>query len=181
MENATKALLMAAGVLIGILILSMGVYLYYSIGGYVSQTRDKIQQQSLDKFNTQFYNYLAGNNNEFAFQDVVTAANLAYENNNKYDFPIVKFDSSFCVSNITEIESSISGGNDNYVQVVLDECLIGTNATKKSNVNLEWYVGNSRALSIVLGNNYKSNYKCTAIESGQESKRVCKLIFKKIN
>ena len=28
MENATKALLMAAGVLIGIVILSLGVYLY---------------------------------------------------------------------------------------------------------------------------------------------------------
>ena len=33
MENATKALLMATGVLIGIVILALGVYLYLSIGG----------------------------------------------------------------------------------------------------------------------------------------------------
>ena len=40
MENATKALLMATGVLIGIVILALGVYLYLSIGGYVKTSQE---------------------------------------------------------------------------------------------------------------------------------------------
>ena len=31
MENATKALLIASGVLIGVMILTLGAYLYYSL------------------------------------------------------------------------------------------------------------------------------------------------------
>ena len=42
MENATKALLMAAGVLIGIVILSLGVYLYGTIGNYVQMSQEEI-------------------------------------------------------------------------------------------------------------------------------------------
>ena len=34
MENATRALFMAVGVLIGILILTLGVYLYNSLSSY---------------------------------------------------------------------------------------------------------------------------------------------------
>ena len=61
MENATKALLMAAGVLIGIVILSLGVYLYGTIGNYVQMSQEEMNNQALIKFNTQFYNYTALN------------------------------------------------------------------------------------------------------------------------
>ena len=56
MENATKALLMAAGVLIGIVILSLGVYLYGTIGNYVQMSQEEMNNQALIKFNTKFYN-----------------------------------------------------------------------------------------------------------------------------
>ena len=50
MENATKALLMAAGVLIGIVILSLGVYLYGTIGNYVQMSQEEMNNQALIKF-----------------------------------------------------------------------------------------------------------------------------------
>ena len=80
MENATKALLMAAGVLIGIVILSLGVYLYGTIGNYVQMSQEEMNNQALIKFNTQFYNYTAIENQQYTFQDIITIANIAYEN-----------------------------------------------------------------------------------------------------
>lgn len=92
MENATKALLIAAGVLIGIMVLSLGVSLYISLGGYVDTTKEQLEANEIAKFNTQFLNYnntiidASGNeiidpNYGLRIQDVVTAANIAYENN----------------------------------------------------------------------------------------------------
>lgn len=90
MENATKALLIAAGVLIGIMVLSLGVSLYVSLGGYVDSTKEQLEANEIAKFNTQFLKYnntvLNNSGNEVVsfrvgIQDVVTAANIAYENN----------------------------------------------------------------------------------------------------
>lgn len=183
MENATKALLITAGVLIGMMILSMGVYLYYSIGSYVERSQEQIAQQELDRFNTQFYNYQSDENEIFSFQDVVTAANLAYENNIKYEFPIAKFNYNLILNNIDELKSAISAGNDNYVQVVLDKCIVGneTGRTEKNSVNLEMYVGNKEALAVILSNNYGRRYKCSDIETGKDSKRVYLLKFIRVD
>ena len=90
MENATKALLIAAGVLIGIMVLSLGISLYVSLGGYVDSTKEQLAANEIAKFNTQFLKYnntvLNDSGNEvvsfrLGIQDVVTAANIAYENN----------------------------------------------------------------------------------------------------
>lgn len=90
MENATKALLIAAGVLIGIMVLSLGVSLYVSLGSYVDSTKEQLAENEIAKFNTQFFKYnntvLDNSGNEVVsfrvgIQDVVTAANIAYENN----------------------------------------------------------------------------------------------------
>ena len=78
MENATKALLIAAGVLIGIMVISLGVSLYASLGSYVDSTKEQLAANELDKFNTQFLKYA---NISVGIQDVVTVANIAYENN----------------------------------------------------------------------------------------------------
>lgn len=90
MENATKALLIAAGVLIGIMVISLGVSLYVSLGSYVDSTKEQLELNEISKFNTQFLKYnntiLDESGNEvpsftLRIQDVVTAANIAYENN----------------------------------------------------------------------------------------------------
>ena len=57
MENATKALLIAAGVLIGIMVISLGVSLYVSLGSYVDSTKEQLELNEISKFNTQFLKY----------------------------------------------------------------------------------------------------------------------------
>ena len=49
MENATQALLIGAGVLVGILILSLGVALMNIIGGYAANTQSQIDENSPNK------------------------------------------------------------------------------------------------------------------------------------
>lgn len=91
MENAVKALLIAAGVLIGIMILSLGVSLYASLNSYVESVQEDIATTEIQKFNEQFTRYINYNDDTdkkdftLTIQDIVTAANIARENNLSYN------------------------------------------------------------------------------------------------
>ncbi len=164
MENATKALLMAAGVLIGIVILALGVYLYLSIGGYVKTSQEEINNQSLAKFNIQFYNYTSEKNTLFSFQDVVSIANVAYENNSQKELLN---------------EEKASAGTD-YVEVLVFGVMEPGSRFESSKVHLEKIVGNSKNLSDWLSANYATNYTCEEQEITLNSaKRVNRIVFRK--
>lgn len=91
MENAVQALYMAAGVLIGVLIISLGVSLYGSLNSYVQDYQDEIDKFALQRFNEQFTKYINYDDDtdemEFVItiQDIITVANTAYENNKEYE------------------------------------------------------------------------------------------------
>lgn len=57
MENATKALLIAAGVLFVLMIISLLVMGYEGISSYYEQRNEILTAEQLDKFNKQFQNY----------------------------------------------------------------------------------------------------------------------------
>ena len=164
MENATKALIISAGILIGMIVLSMGVYLYSAVGTYVKQSHENIERQSIEKFNTQFYNYMSDEDEIFSFQDVVTVANIAYENNSKYNLSLSEFDKNDI-------------GKNNYVQVLTDCSVDDGNNTRK--INLENYVGDNGKLIELLNKNYNFNYKCVKILTSTETQRVYSIEFKK--
>ena len=114
MENATKAMLMAAGVLIGLMVISLGISLYVSLSDYVESTQNEIAMTEIKEFNkqfTQYINYNAMSNTvEYALtiQDIVTAANMAYENNLKTDYYVtVKLDGVVLEKTITSETSKL--------------------------------------------------------------------------
>lgn len=77
MENASKALLMAGGVLIAILIMSVLVITFQKTGN-VSKSYDKsVSQEEITKFNTNFTKYLG---KDLTIHEVVTICNFAYNN-----------------------------------------------------------------------------------------------------
>ena len=82
MENATKAMLIAAGVLIGIMIISLGVALFAELDIYVESSYEQIRFNEQNSFNAKFTQYIR---NDLTIHDVITAANLANENNNFYN------------------------------------------------------------------------------------------------
>lgn len=99
MENASKALMIAAEVLIGILILTFAVYLVNIFGQNAKEQEEAIFRKNLTQFNEQFTKYETPTNNITAAQaisdeklaneyitsaDVVTLINLAKQKNNEY-------------------------------------------------------------------------------------------------
>ena len=80
MENASKALIMAGGILIGILILTLMITLFINARqvstGYESQKKAEAIQQ----FNTNFTQYLG---RDVTIHEVVTICNFAKLENNK--------------------------------------------------------------------------------------------------
>lgn len=58
MENATKALLIAASVLIAILLIAMGVRIFSSTTGTVDSAQSTMDATAITTFNSQFAGYL---------------------------------------------------------------------------------------------------------------------------
>ena len=82
MENASKALLIAGGVLVGILILSLAVYLFNIFGEFAADTQSKIDANETAQFNAKFLQY-AGRK-DLTIQDIITVKNYALEHNKQY-------------------------------------------------------------------------------------------------
>jgi len=94
MENASKALIMAASILLGVMIISVGVALFNSFGGFSKDIMTGIEETQVAEFNTQFLKFYGAIYNEKTEQtetikltahDVVTLANLAQKNNVEHD------------------------------------------------------------------------------------------------
>lgn len=84
MENASKALLMAAGVLVGVLIISVGVALFSSFAGSNKNIINRLEESKVSEFNNNFLKYY-GDNIEVTAHDVITMINVARQNNIKYE------------------------------------------------------------------------------------------------
>lgn len=87
MENASNALLMAAGILISIMLISLGTYLFATFGNYSKNINNNLNQTQIDEFNSQFTKYETDSeqSNLCTAHDIVTIINLAKDSNNKYE------------------------------------------------------------------------------------------------
>ena len=99
MENASKALIIAGGILIAILIISLGVYIFNNASILSSSYSDKLSQDELNKLNNKFLIYAK----DLTPQEMVSIINLVKENNTK---------------NV--------GVDENQIQVIIDNKIIDT-------------------------------------------------------
>lgn len=83
MENATKALLMAAGILIAIIVLSLAVVMYSRVSEYYQQKQRNITDEQLAAFNDE---YLAYNRDDVTGFELVSLINktIDYNQNKVY-------------------------------------------------------------------------------------------------
>lgn len=167
MENASKALLMAAGILIGMLILSLAVYLFVSFGTTAAELHKQKEEQQLQQFNSQFTSYVGKEG--ITIYDVVTVANLATENNIYYEF---------------EKRDKVADGKDNYISVTFRNSSIreynerqiekGDNYTRN---NIDY----NQLINLDLSNmeiTDLTQYKCE-VEISETTQRVYKVTFSK--
>ena len=102
MENASKALIMAAEILIGVMIISIAVYLFNVLGQYGADTTAEIQESQLQQFNNQFLKYYGNTSTKKAdgkvvvepikctMQEIVGLANLARKINESNGFTVTE-------------------------------------------------------------------------------------------
>ncbi len=152
MENASKALLMAAGVLIGMIVISLAVYLFVSFGSSSAELHREQEQQRLNEFNAQFTSYVGLEN--ITIYDIVTVANLATENNTYYEFTK---------------RNSLTNGKDNYISVQHNRNLIekGFNSTNNNDYN--------QLIAVDMAQNLP-HYKCS-VQISPTTQRVYQVIF----
>lgn len=157
MENASKALLMAAGVLIGLMVISLGVYLFTQFGGTSAQIHNNIEESQIAQFNSQFTAYQARDN--VTIHDIVSMANLATQNNQSYEFP-----------------KQTATGNNNYIAVLLNGTAIEYGFGTSSEAVEERY--NQLILNEVNSINASTGLKnyTVQVEVSDVTKRVYRVI-----
>lgn len=82
MENASKALLMTGSILIGIILLSLAVYVYNIMTEAEKMKASTLTEEQLIKYNQEF---LAYDKKLMYGTDVITVLNKAIDSNKKYD------------------------------------------------------------------------------------------------
>lgn len=82
MESASKALLMTGAVLIGLLILSLAVYLFATFGADARKNYAQMEQTKLSKYNVQYTVY--DGREDITIYEIISIANLAKQNNEYY-------------------------------------------------------------------------------------------------
>lgn len=138
MENASKALIMAAEVLIGVMIISIGVYIFHIFAEYSAQRYKEMEDVQIAEFNTQFLKFYGTKKDsngksvpkECRIHDIMGIANLAQKNNlENYLIETVK------QGNKTgfQIKTGVNITNSIYVQVDLGNI---KNLELKSNADL---------------------------------------------
>lgn len=80
MENASKALLMAGEILIGMLLLFLLAYFSNMAQNFTSQVDRNIEAKQIQEFNAKLEVY--NNRNNLTPQDIITLSNVVKENNN---------------------------------------------------------------------------------------------------
>lgn len=159
MENAVKALYMAAGVLIGIMILSLAVVLFSSLQGYMEETNKQILFNEVTRFNAKYTKYV---DTELTIQDIITVAGEAYENNKSYNIDPSKWGESL---------------NSLYIIIYLDGSRIDDQMGKKNKIVELLNAGTSMEDNII------KKYKCSnnSVKYNENTGRINKMEFKTLN
>ena len=161
MENASNALIMAGGVLIAILILTLAVYLISSFGSQSAKMHLQIDEERLNNFNNQYASYLG--KDKLTIYDVITVANMARENNKYYE--VSNPNDSMYIS--VDLKNKSGGIIKDRMETLSDLEFQGCLEDDRKIIN------NATEEQKVL-----KNYDCIDVKYNPDTGRVNKVIFK---
>lgn len=138
MENASKALLMAGGILIGVLILSLAAYLFVDFGSTSAEIHRQNEEKQLTEFNSKFTAYEGYKDNDGNWQitiyDIITLAGYAKENNKYYE----GVDEEQIHVHINRIGNNIQDYSDSQIKDLIKNYTDGGNLQKFKWTNTEY-------------------------------------------
>lgn len=169
MENASKAFIMAAEVLVGVIIISIAVYLFTMFAQHSQETYEKMSEAQISQFNSQFLKYYGSNLNEegqsipitCTAHDIITVANLAQQNNAQYDL----------------LEETKFQENSFYIQVDIR----AKTGNKTIKANLEKWLEEEKInflKNAVTTEGKAKEYICQEVHISTITKRVNDIVFK---
>ena len=107
MENASKALLITGSILIGVILLSLAVYVYNIMGEAKKMETSTFTEEQLVKYNQEFLSY---NKSVMYGTDVISVLSKAIDYNKRF--------AEFDESNFINIEFELLNGEENDVKDV---------------------------------------------------------------
>ncbi len=135
MENASKALIIAGAILLAILIIGLGIFIYRQAANTVSDTG--MDQLAIQQFNGQFENYIKDNVSGTTVKSLIqlVKTNNAVEDSSKTI--TLNYETGLNESGINSVEKydvsvKNASGNDGYVNGVIKNILIKKHVEKKS-------------------------------------------------
>ena len=152
-DNASNALVMAGGVLIAVMILSLIVFTFKTSADFAKSYDDNVAQLNLQAFNNKFEIY---NRDDITIQDMITVANMAKDIN---------------IKNGLEKDTK----SPYYIQVLLYN---GSKSLEKmpNSELIEFMENNTFKDSTVDA----QKYRCRGIEYNPDTSKVSKIIFEKV-
>ena len=183
MENASQALIMAAEVLIGVMILSIGVYLFNVFADYSSDRYKQMEDTQIAEFNAQFLKFYGSNTDASGKQvpkkctihEIVSLANLAQKYNleNNLIEEVTSGGKTFF-----QKKANITLENSLYVQIDLGNT---NNLELKSNSDLVQIVKANDLSEDATGKKTEIKYyKCTVCEPRGNNKTINYMKFVEI-
>ena len=130
MENVTKALLIAAGALLFILLFSLISYLFTQMGEDVSNIYADLTESDVTEYNQVLLNY--DGRDDLTVQDVVSIINYALDNKEVHGYTMdTKITINWSDGTSKTINSSTETDVSTYVIELLESKLQNSNSTTK--------------------------------------------------
>lgn len=154
MENASNALMIAGGVLIGVLLVSIIVVAFYGASNLAKSYDTNISEMSVQAFNENFEQY---QNVDVDIHDIISLAHFAKDYNIKND--LSKTDSIYI-----KVKCEIDSGAKEELQEKTDKQLF------------------EELLGVGTNKNYDptQKYKCKEIKYNKDTKIVTEITFEKV-
>lgn len=134
MENASKALLMAGGILIAMITITVFVYMFSQISEMKNITDKDTSQEELLAYNQAFEAY---NKKLMYGADIISVINKAIDNNKRYDVEAPEFYDNMYHVNVTfKLKSELAVTEETYSNTGdrIGSRVVGGTALKKDTV-----------------------------------------------
>lgn len=165
MENATTALMMAAGVLIGLLLLSVMVIAFNGAADLAKSYDDSVATTSLQAFNNNFEKYTLG---EIDIQSIITVTHFAKDYNTKNDLT----DDDTIYIEVTCANERFDEKTDAELIQYMQDNLFYIDSIDEQ--------GNKTYKTDEQGNLIKKKYVCTSIEYNENTNTVTEIEFEEV-
>lgn len=167
MENATKALIIAGGILLAIITISILLYSFNNISLFQDSKRDMEELQQINRYNQEYESY----NKKVMFgTDVVSVLNKSMSNNNKKN---AKYGSEYFV-NIIVIVKDLKYGTES-----IKNKTYSIETTEKINKIKEEILKNDSNPESLFSRFKEATFKCKSVKYNDYG-RICEMKFEQI-